>query len=130
MKDGNDEQKRELKELLTTAGDVNGRHARLEKVRAIFQACDVFEKAEILVERTREKAESIVEAIEDTNVRDLLWFFTETILARELPPTNLEANPGILVELNTVANGSLSLLPIIGGSVMAASTCATTGVPG
>lgn len=130
MKDGSDEQKRELKDLLTNSADATNRHARLEKVRSIFQACDVFEKAEILVERTREKAESIVEAIEDVNVRDLLRFFTETILARDLPPTNLEANPGILVELNTVANGSRSLLPVLGGISMTASTCATTGVPG
>jgi hypothetical protein len=35
------------------------------------------------------------------------------VLAKELPPTNLEANPNILVQLNAVTNGSVSLLPVI-----------------
>jgi hypothetical protein len=73
----------------------------------------VFDKAEVLVERLRAKADALLEEITDVPIRDLLRFFTETVLAKELPPTNLEANPNILVQLNTVTNGSVSLLPVI-----------------
>ena len=116
LKDANCEQKAELKKLLTAAEDQLAAPQRVERLREIFQACEVFDKAEVLVERTREKAESLLNDIDDVPVRDLLRFFVETILARELPPTMLEENPGILVQLNTVTNGSASLLPIIGGN--------------
>lgn len=115
LKDATSEQKAELKQLLTGDGVPESQSQRIERLREIFQACEVFDKAEVLVERTREKAESLLQDIEDHSVRDLLRFFVETILARELPPTMLEENPGILVQLNTVTNGSASLLPIIGG---------------
>ena len=115
LKDATCEQKAELKQLLTGDGVPQSQTQRIERLREIFQACEVFDKAEVLVERTREKAESLLQDIEDHSVRDLLRFFVETILARELPPTMLEENPGILVQLNTVTNGSASLLPIIGG---------------
>lgn len=116
LKDATCEQKSELKKLLTAAEDTLDAPQRIERLREIFQECEVFDKAEVLVERTREKAESLLNDIEDGSVRDLLRFFVETILARELPPTMLEENPGILVQLNTVTNGSSSLLPIIIGS--------------
>jgi geranylgeranyl diphosphate synthase type II len=115
LKDATCEQKAELKQLLTGDGVPQSQTQRIERLREIFQACEVFDKAEVLVERTREKAESLLQDIDDHSVRDLLRFFVETILARELPPTMLEENPGILVQLNTVTNGSASLLPIIGG---------------
>lgn len=115
LKDATSEQKAELKQLLTGDGVPQSQTQRIERLREIFQACEVFDKAEVLVERTREKAELLLQDIEDHSVRDLLRFFVETILARELPPTMLEENPGILVQLNTVTNGSASLLPIIGG---------------
>jgi len=116
LKDATCEQKSELKKLLTAAEDTLDAPQRIERLREIFQECEVFDKAEVLVERTREKAESLLNDIEDGSVRDLQRFFVETILARELPPTMLEENPGILVQLNTVTNGSSSLLPIIIGS--------------
>jgi hypothetical protein len=98
-------------------------------MRDIFRACDVFEKAELLVERSREKAESLVADIADEQVRDLLHFFIETVLAKDLPPTPLEENPSVFVQLDTKTNGSRSLLPIIGGTALAAATCSATGVP-
>jgi len=132
LKDANEQQKAELKQILsespTSGGSSN--QQRIDRLREIFRACDVFEKAEVFVERSREKAEALVAEIEDIQIRDLLQFFIETVLAKDLPPTPLEENPGVFVQLDTQTNGSRSLLPIIGGTVMAATSCSATGVPG
>ncbi len=130
LKDADEQQKADLKEILSEMPGRSSNHKRVDRLREIFRACDVFEKAEMLVERSREKAESLVEDIEDEQVRNLLHFFIETVLAKDLPPTPLEENPGVFVQLDTQLNGSRSLLPIIGGTVMAAATCSATGVPG
>ena len=113
LKDGNEAQRSELQAILTGQQDCGGPEARIRRLREIFEACEVFDKAEMLVERLRAKADALLEEIADVPIRDLLRFFTETVLAKELPPTNLEANPNILVQLNTVTNGSVSLLPVI-----------------
>lgn len=113
LKDGSDSQRSELQAILTGQQDCGGPEARIRRLREIFEACEVFDKAEVLVERLRAKADALLEEITDVPIRDLLRFFTETVLAKELPPTNLEANPNILVQLNTVTNGSVSLLPVI-----------------
>ena len=113
LKDGNESQRSELQAILTGQQDCGGPEARIRRLREIFEACEVFDKAEVLVERLRAKADALLEEITDVPIRDLLRFFTETVLAKELPPTNLEANPNILVQLNTVTNGSVSLLPVI-----------------
>ncbi|MFM7164765.1 MAG: polyprenyl synthetase family protein [Planctomycetaceae bacterium] len=113
LKDGNESQRSELQLILTGQQDCGGPEARIRRLREIFEACEVFDKAEVLVERLRAKADALLEEITDVPIRDLLRFFTETVLAKELPPTNLEANPNILVQLNTVTNGSVSLLPVI-----------------
>ncbi len=130
LKDANEQQRAELKEILSETPGRSTNHNRVDRLREIFKACDVFEKAEMLVERSREKAESLVADIENNQIRDLLHFFIETVLAKDLPPTPLEENPGVFVQLDTQTNGSRSLLPIIGGTMLAAATCSATGVPG
>jgi geranylgeranyl diphosphate synthase type II len=129
LKDADELQRAELKSLLCEGTEGNRNHNRIERLREIFQACDVFEKAEVLVERSREKAESLVADVDDEPIRELLRYFVETVLARELPLTPLEQNPDVFVQLDTHTNGSRSLLPIIGGTVVAASNCSATGVP-
>lgn len=130
LKDANAQQKAELQEILSETSGRSSNHKRIDRLREIFRSCDVFEKAEVFVERSREKAETLVAEIEDIQIRDLLQFFIETVLAKDLPPTPLEENPGVFVQLDTQTNGSHSLLPIIGGTVMAATSCSATGVPG
>lgn len=115
LKHCSDDQRQQMQQMLTVPdldGDAGQRAAQLQK---IYEDLDVFERAEVLVERSRERAEELLEQIEDSRIRDLLRFFTETILAPELPPTMLEENPDLLVQLSTDPNGSSSLLPIIGG---------------
>ena len=57
---------------------------------AIFDSCGVFEKAETLVELSQERAEAIVEEIDDDRIQSLLQFFVETVLARDEGPTPAE----------------------------------------
>ncbi len=129
LKDANEKQKAELKEILSEPPGRSTNYNRIDRMREIYRACDVFEKAEVFVERSREKAESLVAEIEDEQIRDLMQFFIETVLAKELPPTPLEENNHVLVNLNTSTNGSSSLLPIIGGTAAAVASCSSTGVP-
>ncbi|MBC7965132.1 MAG: polyprenyl synthetase family protein [Fuerstia sp.] len=115
LKDANEQQKSDLKAILAETSDGSLNHKRIDRLREIFRACDVFEKAEFYVERSREKAEALVADVEDEKIRDLLQFFIETVLARELPPTPLEEMGTVVVPL-----GSRSLspaLPVVSGPV-------------
>lgn len=129
LKDAEPAQRDELIALLSRNRGSESPSGRVEKLKAIFQACDVFEKADVYVERARAKAEELVSGVVDESVQALLQYLIETILAPELPPTRLEELGGELVQLDTRTNGSRSLLPIIGGTVAAANACSATGVP-
>ena len=108
LKDADARQKSDLKEILAQTSDGSSNHRRIDRLREIFRECDVFEKAEFFVERSREKAEALVADVEDEKIRDLLQFFIETVLARELPPTPLEEMGTVVVPL-----GSRSLSPAL-----------------
>ncbi len=131
LKDANEKQKAELIEILSETSSHSANYGRVEKLRAIFRACDVFEKAEVFVERSREKAESLVAEVQDEQIQSLLQFFIETVLARELPPTPLEENSQVFVDLHTTRSFGSGLLPVVGGTLMAsaAMSCSATGVP-
>ncbi len=115
LKDANEQQKAELQEILAEPSTGTTNHKRIERLREIFRACDVFDKAEFYVERSREKAEALVAGVEDEQIRNLLQFFIENVLAKELPPTPLEEMGTVVVPL-----GSRSLssqLPMISAPV-------------
>ena len=101
LKDANEQQKANLKEILAETSGGSSNHKHIEQLREIFRACDVFEKAKFYVERSRQKAEALVANIEDEQIRDLLQFFVETVLARELPPTPLEEMGTVVVPLGS-----------------------------
>ena len=83
LKDASAEHKTELQQLLS--GELNhlNEEARIDRLRMIFDSCDVFEKAETLVQRSQERAEALVAEVEDERMQSLLQFFIETILARD-----------------------------------------------
>ncbi len=82
--DGADEHQRErLEAILTSEGDEDG---RIEELRAIFESCDVFEKAEALVVKSRARAEALADDVESEEVRQLLYFLVDTVLAEEEGP--------------------------------------------
>jgi len=101
LKDANEQQKTELREILAAPVTGTTNHKRIDRLREIFRACDVFDKAEFYVERSREKAEALVAAVEDEQIRNLLQFFIENVLAKELPPTPLEEMGTVVVPLGS-----------------------------
>ncbi|MCR9200531.1 MAG: polyprenyl synthetase family protein [Planctomycetaceae bacterium] len=90
LKDATAERRQELQQLLS--GELNhlSEEARIDRLRMIFESCDVFDKAETLVQRSQERAEALVAEVEDERLRSLLQFFIETILARDEGPTPAE----------------------------------------
>ena len=91
LKDATDQQREELQTLLTGGYDESlSEEARIDKLRLLFEDCDVFDKAETLVERSEERAHMIVEEMEDERLQGLLRFFIETVLARDTGPTPQE----------------------------------------
>ncbi|MEZ6124870.1 MAG: polyprenyl synthetase family protein [Planctomycetaceae bacterium] len=90
LKDASPEQRATLQSVLSGEFGHLSEDARIEKMRAVFDSCGVFEKAEILVERSQERAEAIVSGVTDDRIQALLQFFVETVLARDTPPTAAE----------------------------------------
>ena len=90
LKDASQTQRTQLEDLY--AGDVSGEpsEARVERLRKLFESRGVFEKAEILVERCRERALTMIEEVESQPMQDLLRFFLETVLAADTGPTPAE----------------------------------------
>ncbi|MBL8817043.1 MAG: polyprenyl synthetase family protein [Planctomyces sp.] len=108
LKDATDEQRAKLQDLLSTPADQSSELTRIQALRDVFESCGVFEKAELLVERSREKAEDLISDIEDQPVKDLLTFFVETVLAREAPPSPPEEKDPVFVTLGA----SLPVIPL------------------
>lgn len=101
LKEASCEQRAELRQILTTAAAASddpaalaSAESRIRKIRSIFEACDVFQKADLLVERSRERSEELVASVEDERIRELLQFFIETVLSRQTPlPAPVEPQP-------------------------------------
>lgn len=84
-----DQQKADLKDILHGHPSDGMRIGRL---RTIYQDCDVFSKAEALVDKSRARAEELAESVENEDFRQLLKFFCETVLAEEAPEEKPEPN--------------------------------------
>lgn len=92
LQSASDDQKNELEDILT------GEEAdslRMNRLRTVFESCGVFEQAEALVDKSRARAESLADEVADENVRQLLYFFIDTVLAPEGAPTP-EDNPALV----------------------------------
>ena len=113
LKDADDQQRATLQQVLSETSGETSDITRIHKVRTVFEACDVFEKAELIVERSREKAEALVEQVEDVRLQELLTFFIETVLAPEAnspaaQQTPVAEAPQALVQLGS----SLPVVPL------------------
>jgi geranylgeranyl pyrophosphate synthase len=69
---------------------VQGEHPRRDhnlvpRVRQLFTKAAVFDKAEKLIEKYRARAEAIADAVEPTELRELLYYLVDTVLQREEP---------------------------------------------
>ena len=99
----NDEQKKTLENILK--GIPESDTQRLEMLRTIFEQTDVFNQAELLVEKSRERAEALAESVQPASLQQFLYFLIDTVLAPEedLPPEI--AQESNLVSLSLTSNG-------------------------
>jgi|TARA_R110001592_G_scaffold363224_2_gene681885 geranylgeranyl pyrophosphate synthase len=86
LQTADDQQKADLKDILQ-GHPSDG--SRIDRLREIYQDCDVFTKAEALVDKSRARAEELAENVENEDFKQLLMFFCDTVLAEETP----EAKP-------------------------------------
>lgn len=88
------EQRQEIEQLMEgTAQD--GR--RIGRLRQLFEECHVFETAEALVDKSRARAEALADDVEPDELRHLLYFLVDSILAPLTQPVPID--PVVLVPL-------------------------------
>jgi hypothetical protein len=73
---------------------------RLARLKQLFSICGAFEKAEALVEKSRERAEALADGVQPDELRRLFYFLIDTVLAEEESPP-------------PIVDGSLLALPIV-----------------
>jgi len=105
-----DARQRDILEAALSQHDELVSQERIEQLRTVFQECDVFEKAELFVDRSREKAVSLCDSVEEEQLRELLMFFVETVLSREDAPTAAEHLDPVVVPLGD-GSGLLNIVP-------------------
>jgi geranylgeranyl diphosphate synthase type II len=106
MQAASPEQRREVAAILQDEGD---NLARLSRLRRIFSATGAFEKAQGLVEKSRNRAEALADATDPPALRKLLYFFIDTVLA----PEESGASPN--------GDDGSRMLPILSGAPQLAS---------
>ncbi len=72
-------------ELLQLLNDPDRNETTVQKVRRIFERCQVFAKAEKLVEKYRARSEAIADETQPTELRELLYFLVDSVLERTSP---------------------------------------------
>ncbi|MGC1272399.1 MAG: polyprenyl synthetase family protein [Planctomycetaceae bacterium] len=91
----------EQREVVRSALDGNEpATVRFGRLRRVFTELGVFAKAEALVEKSRARAEQLADGIEPEELRRLLYFFIDTVLAEEDHPG---PKPNVLVPLPVTA---------------------------
>ena len=90
-----DAQRKELQEILDLSPTDEFRAPRL---RRLYEQLGVFDKAEALVDKSRARAEALADDVENDQLRQLLYFLVDTVLAPEAdaPPEQIV---DVLVEL-------------------------------
>lgn len=99
-----EQQRQEIRAIYEASGNDL---MRFGKLRKIFSQCRAFEKAEGLVSKSRERSEALADTVESDEIRQLLYFFVDSILSDEGEPTPLEqqqAQSSLLVSLPIIAH--------------------------
>jgi geranylgeranyl pyrophosphate synthase len=91
--------RRELLALLHREKGTPDQSNTVAFIRDCFERAGVFDKAEKLVEKSRARAEAVADAVEPTELRELLYYLVDTALDRQ-PPPPAEPEPGTLVQLS------------------------------
>jgi geranylgeranyl pyrophosphate synthase len=84
------EQKAELRRLL---GNKTNCERAIRRVRQIYTANGVFAKAEAMVQKYRERCETVAGEAQTEALRELLHFLVDTVLERELPEPTATVAP-------------------------------------
>jgi geranylgeranyl pyrophosphate synthase len=103
LQGANESQQAELEEIIAGKDDASSRVGRL---RRLFNDLNVFETAEALVDKSRARAEALADEIEPDELRQLLYFFVDTVLAPEEPETP-HPEPLGLVPLTITSSSSV-----------------------
>jgi geranylgeranyl pyrophosphate synthase len=74
-----DRDRRELETLVEEPSSAT----TLARVRTLYESAGVFEKAERLVDKYRERAEKVADEIEPDELRRLLYYLIDTVLDRQ-----------------------------------------------
>jgi geranylgeranyl pyrophosphate synthase len=84
-------------ELQTLAGHASGGPGRqdasttaVHRIRASYEKAGVFEKAQRLVEKYRQRAEAVADAIEPDELRRLFYYLVDTVLDRPAEEPSVE----------------------------------------
>ncbi len=79
--------------LALVADDKTPPDKRIQRVRQLFNAADVFEQAHRLVDKHQQRAEAIADQIEPEHLRRLFYYLIDTVLDRpaEAEPTLVPA---------------------------------------
>jgi geranylgeranyl pyrophosphate synthase len=97
-----DAQRAELQEILDLSPTDEFRAPRL---RRLYEQLGVFEKAEALIDKSRARAEALADDVENDQLRQLLYFLVDTVLAPgEDAAPNSEVD--VLVELPVAETAS------------------------
>lgn len=99
LQESSPEDRQELRNIYENSGDDLG---RLRRLREIFEAAGVFDKAERLVEKSRARAETLADGVENENLRQLLYFLIDTVLAPEMEEPQFQPDDGLLLSLPVV----------------------------
>lgn len=87
LQSASDAERQEIREIYESTGNDL---FRISQLRQLFNRCGAFEKAEGLVEKSRERSEALADSVESDEIRQLLYFFVDSILADEGEPTPRE----------------------------------------
>ncbi|HUG90805.1 MAG TPA: hypothetical protein VML55_08235, partial [Planctomycetaceae bacterium] len=92
------DQRRELEEIYRPAlVPCPSSLVPLDSLRRLFESLRVFEKAEALVDKSRARAEALADEVQPDELRQLLYFLVDTVLAPEEPAADESAPAGAQV---------------------------------
>jgi geranylgeranyl pyrophosphate synthase len=66
---------------------------RFQRIRRLYEELGVFEKAERLIEKSRDRAELLADDVESDDIRQLLYFLVDTVMADEQDKDPRESLP-------------------------------------
>lgn len=90
-------------ELDAIVADRGSEVLRTGRLRRIFEECNVFDKAQGLVEKSRARAEALADEIQPDSLRQLLYFLVDMVLAPETEEPAIANAAAPLVSLPVIA---------------------------